>query len=186
MMIAFITFKSSLVPLLEGLWSSNSWEFELSGFWRNRTDDLGIDSPSLWPIEPRLHVRSDKWNGSSGQTPCPCPTCPTKIWRPPSPCSTCPTKIWRPPSPYPTNPTTPTWPNVSHLVVPLVLCQLSFLRFFQVWISQCHSIFRKTLLDEKFSSKYYHVGESINDKQISTKRHETTVTIHSNTCVYFL
>jgi len=40
-MIAFITFKSSLVPLLEGLWSSNSWEFEVSGFRRNRTDDLG-------------------------------------------------------------------------------------------------------------------------------------------------
>ena len=60
MMIAFITFKSSLVPLLEGLWSSNSWEFEVSGFRRNRTDDLGIDSPSLWPTEPRLHVRSTK------------------------------------------------------------------------------------------------------------------------------
>ena len=58
MMIAFITFKSSLVPLFEGLWSSNSWESELSGFSRNRTDDLGIDSPSLWPTEPRLHVRS--------------------------------------------------------------------------------------------------------------------------------
>ena len=28
MMIAFITIKCSLVPLLEGLWSSNSWEFE--------------------------------------------------------------------------------------------------------------------------------------------------------------
>ena len=58
MMIAFITFKSSLVPLFEGLWISNSWEFELSGFSRNRTDDLGVDSPSLWPTEPRLHVRS--------------------------------------------------------------------------------------------------------------------------------
>ena len=58
MMIAFITFKSSLVPLFEGLWSSNSWEFELSGFSRNRTDDRGIDSPSLWPTEPRLHVSS--------------------------------------------------------------------------------------------------------------------------------
>ena len=58
MMIAFINFKSSLVPLFEGLWSSNSWEVELSGFRRNRTDDLGIDSPSLWPTEPRLHVRS--------------------------------------------------------------------------------------------------------------------------------
>ena len=28
------------------------------GFRRNRTDDLGINSPSLWPIEPRFHVRS--------------------------------------------------------------------------------------------------------------------------------
>jgi len=46
-MIAFITFKSSLVPLLEGLWSSNSWEFEVSGFRRNRTDDLG-KSQLLW------------------------------------------------------------------------------------------------------------------------------------------
>ena len=32
MMIAFVSFKSSLVPLFEGLWSSNSWKFELSGF----------------------------------------------------------------------------------------------------------------------------------------------------------
>ena len=55
MMIAFITFKSSLVPLLEGGWSSISWEFEVSGFRRNWTNDLGIDSPSLWPTEPRLH-----------------------------------------------------------------------------------------------------------------------------------
>ena len=61
MMLAFITFKSSLVPLFEGLWSSISWEFELSGFSRNRTDDLGIDSPSLWPTEPRLHVRSNTY-----------------------------------------------------------------------------------------------------------------------------
>jgi len=51
MMVAFITFKSSLVPLFEGLWTSNSWEFELSGFRRNRTDDLGIDSPSLRPTD---------------------------------------------------------------------------------------------------------------------------------------
>ena len=42
MMIAFITFKSSLVPLLEVLWSSNSWEFEVSGFRRNRTDSEKI------------------------------------------------------------------------------------------------------------------------------------------------
>jgi len=32
MLIAFITFNSSLVPLLEGLCSSNQWEFEFSGF----------------------------------------------------------------------------------------------------------------------------------------------------------
>jgi len=80
----------------------------------------------------------DKWNGSSGQTPCPCPTCPTNISRPPSPCSTCPTKIWRPPSPCPTCPTTQTCPNLSHLVVPLVLYQLSFLRFFVGFSASFH------------------------------------------------
>ena len=37
---------------------SNLWELEFSGFRRNRTDDLGINSPSLWPTEARLHVRS--------------------------------------------------------------------------------------------------------------------------------
>ena len=57
-MIAFITFNSSLVPLIEGPCSSNPWEFEFSGFRRNRTDDLGINSPSLWSTEPSLHVRS--------------------------------------------------------------------------------------------------------------------------------
>jgi len=56
MMIAFITSNSSLVPLIEGLCSSNPFEF--SGFTRNRTDDLGIKSPSLWPTEPHLHVSS--------------------------------------------------------------------------------------------------------------------------------
>ena len=48
-------------------------------------------------------------------------------------------------------PHTPTCPNLSYLVVPLVLSKLSF--------SHCHSIFRNTLLTENFSSKYYHVGE---------------------------
>ena len=47
MMIAFITFNSSLVPLIEGLCSPDPWKFELSGFRRNRTDDLGINSPLL-------------------------------------------------------------------------------------------------------------------------------------------
>jgi len=72
---------------------------------------------------------------------------------------------------------------------PIWLYHLSFTNslssdFF--WVSQRHSIFRKTLLNEKFSSKYYHVREGINDNQISTKRLETTVTIHSNTWVYFV
>jgi len=60
MMIAFITFSSSLVPLIEGLCSSNPWDFEFSGFRRNRIDDLGIQvsNPSLGPTEPRFHVRS--------------------------------------------------------------------------------------------------------------------------------
>ena len=72
---------------------------------------------------------------------------------------------------------------------PIWLYHLSFTNslfsdFF--WVSQCHSSFRKMLLNQKFSSKYYHVGEGINDNHISTKRQETTVTIHSNTWVYFV
>jgi len=46
MMIAFTTFNSSLVPLFEGLCRSNPWEFQFSGFRRNRSDD-GINSLSL-------------------------------------------------------------------------------------------------------------------------------------------
>jgi len=105
----------------------------------------------------------DKWNGSSGQTPCPCPTCPTNIWRPPSPRPTCPTKIWRPPSPCPT---CPTYSNLSQLV-PFGCTTCPFPTLFSeifVWVSHCHSIFRKTFLNEKFVSKYYHVGEGISNK----------------------
>ena len=47
MMIAFITFNSSVIPLFEGLLSSNPWEFELSVLRLNRTDYLGMDSPCL-------------------------------------------------------------------------------------------------------------------------------------------
>ena len=47
MMIVLITFNSSLVPLIEGICSSNPWKLEFSGFRRNQTDDLGINSPSL-------------------------------------------------------------------------------------------------------------------------------------------
>jgi len=72
---------------------------------------------------------------------------------------------------------------------PIWLYRLSFANslfsdFF--WVSECHSIFRRTLLNKNFSSKYYHVGEGANNNQISTKRQETTVTIHSNTWVYFV
>ena len=57
MMIVFIACYSSLVILFEGLCSSNPLEFELSGFRRNWINEIGIDSPLLWPTEPRLHVR---------------------------------------------------------------------------------------------------------------------------------
>ena len=60
MMINFITFNSTLVPLIKGLCSSNPCEFEISSFRRNRTDDLEINSSSLWPTEPCLHVRSQE------------------------------------------------------------------------------------------------------------------------------
>jgi len=53
MMIAFITFKSSLVPLLEGLWSSNSWEFELSGF-RRKLTSVGDIIPVSYTGPPML------------------------------------------------------------------------------------------------------------------------------------
>jgi len=42
MMIAFVILNSSLVSLIEGLYSSNPLEFEFSGFRRNRADDLAI------------------------------------------------------------------------------------------------------------------------------------------------
>ena len=125
----------------------------------------------------------DKWNDSSGQTPCPCPTCPTKVLRPPSPCPICPAKIWRPPSPCPLVPRTPTCPNLSHLVVPLVLSQLYFLGYF-FGVSHCHSISRKTHPNEKSVSKYYHVGEGMNNKQISrvTKRKYYTLCVSLTHC----
>ena len=65
-MIAFITFNSSLVLLIEGPCCSNPWEFEFSGFRWNQTDDLGINSPLLSPTEPRLHVRSYQYGDASG------------------------------------------------------------------------------------------------------------------------
>ena len=46
MMIAFITFKSSLVPLFEGLWSANSWELvytDVDHFWSTFGGTIDID-----------------------------------------------------------------------------------------------------------------------------------------------
>ena len=58
-MIAFVTWNSNLVPLLEGLCTSNPCRFEFSVFFwivcRNRTDDLRTASPTLWPTELVLH-----------------------------------------------------------------------------------------------------------------------------------
>ena len=95
MVIASITFNSSLVHLIEGLCSSNPGEFLFSGFRRNRTDDLWINSPSLWPSEPRLHVRSEinqrnavfcghSWQVSSWVD---CRNCDLESWKPWGQCS---------------------------------------------------------------------------------------------------
>jgi len=59
LMIAFITWSHRLLPLFEGLCSSKPCRFEVPTFFGrlcwNRTDDLWIDSPALWPSEPVLH-----------------------------------------------------------------------------------------------------------------------------------
>jgi len=83
-------------------------------------------------------------------------------------------------------PRIPTCPNLSHLVVPLVLqeSQLSRVRFFLGFLLTFH--FSKNTFEWKFFIKYYHVGESTNNNKIFMKRQETTVTIHSNTWEYFV
>ena len=63
LMIAFITWNSNLVSLLEGLCTSNPchgrFKFSVSSsYYRNRTDDLGIDSPALLPTE-LIYIVSD-------------------------------------------------------------------------------------------------------------------------------
>ena len=128
------------------------------------------------PLVPYTGLRSRVLGSNpptplSGQTPCPCPTCPTKIWRPPFSLSQL--------------------SHVLHLVptCPIWLYHLSFpnsLSWDFVWVSHWRSIFRKTLSNEKFAPKYYHVGEGMNNKHVSTKRQETTVTKHSNTFVYLV
>jgi len=58
LMIAFITWNSNLVPLLEGLCSSDTCRFEFSfflSFGRNWTDNLGMDIPASWPTKLVLH-----------------------------------------------------------------------------------------------------------------------------------
>ena len=78
--IALITWNSHLVPLFQGLFSSNLCKFELSrsgflGFCRNRTDDLGIASPALWPPELVLHRVECYTHSTHSQTQthmCPC------------------------------------------------------------------------------------------------------------------
>ena len=60
----FLAVNGSLGPLIESLCSSNPCEFDFWGFRRNQTNDLRINCPSLWPTEPRLHVRSLMGHGS--------------------------------------------------------------------------------------------------------------------------
>ena len=63
LIVAFITSSSNLVPLLEGLCSSNPCRFEFSilSFCRNRTNDLAVDSPVLWPTKQVLHRLGQWW-----------------------------------------------------------------------------------------------------------------------------
>jgi len=61
LMIAFITWNSNLVPLLEGLCSSNPCRFEFSGFWgfcRKRI--LFGDSPSNLQVDVDTHTHTHK------------------------------------------------------------------------------------------------------------------------------
>ena len=60
LMIAFITWNSNSSPLIEGLSISNPCRFDLSVFegLPGRTDDLGINSPALWPTEPSSQIAS--------------------------------------------------------------------------------------------------------------------------------
>ena len=99
----------------------------------------------------------DKWTGSIGQRPVHCPTLSHLIWRPPCPSSILSRSIWRPPCPCPTYPTS----NLSQ-PVPFGCTTCPFpTPLFQifVWVSHCHSTFRKTLLPEMFSPTYHHVRE---------------------------
>ena len=72
----------------------------------------------------------DKWNGSSGQTPCSVPLVPRRSEDPLLLIPLVPVRSEDPLLLVPLVPHTPTCPDFSHLFVPLVLSQISFLRFF--------------------------------------------------------
>ena len=71
-----------------------------------------------------------KWRGSAGQTHCPCSTCSTESEDPLVLVPLVPRSSGDPLLPVPLVPLMPTCTNLCHLVEPLVLYQLSFLRFF--------------------------------------------------------
>jgi len=58
-MMALITFNNSLVPLIEGLCSSNPCEIEFSGFWTESNRRLRDKFSLIWPTKSRLQVRSE-------------------------------------------------------------------------------------------------------------------------------
>jgi len=95
---------------------------EISGF-RNSLEPIellyGLVDP-LW----------NKWRGSDGQTPCPVPLVPRRSEDPLLLVLLVSRRSEDPRLLVPHVPRTPTCANLCHLVVPLVLRQLSFLIFF--------------------------------------------------------
>ena len=70
LMIAFITWDSSLVPLVYVAQIHVDLNSQFFSFGRNRTDDLGIGSPALWPNELALHrLGSNQYHGTTWGTP---------------------------------------------------------------------------------------------------------------------
>ena len=90
-----------------------------------------------------------KWRGSAGQTPCPCSTCSTESEDPLVLIPLVPRSSGDPLLPVPLVPTCANLCHLCHLVVPLEPLPTFFSQIF-FWVSQCHSIFGKTLLTENF------------------------------------
>ena len=94
-----------------------------------------------------------KWRCSAGQTPCPCYTCSTESKDPLVLVPLVLRSSGDPLLPVPLVPLLPTcaicaiW--LCRLVVPLEPLPTLFSEIF-FWVSQCHSIFGKTLLTENF------------------------------------